>query len=100
MNTPYFEKNFIASCDRLAEEIKSGCGLSYELYQRRLSTGIENLIYNLPEQDKDAAFSIARRKYDYMNQAETKEMDRDLGLCSHGFEPYYCPCGCGDIDEY
>lgn len=98
MNSNYVENEFREDCNILSENIKSACGLSYELYQRRMSKGIEEIINNLPDENKKAAYKIARDEFYYVSKQQIKSLDEELGLCSHGIDPQYCPCGCGDLD--
>lgn len=97
-----FLNAFHAQCDELARKIMPGCGLSYELYQRRLSAAIDDCIDKIPSKYRDQAVELARRKFEYLSSEEITEgirQDRENGNCCHGFDHNCCPLGCGELDE-
>jgi len=97
------EMAWCEKCEQLAKQMQAGCGLVYELYQRRLSAGIDALLARLPEEQRREAIRLSRAKFGYMSPEEVAEdirRDMEAGYCCHGLDPYYCPAGCGDFDEY
>lgn len=93
---------FYAQCDELSRKIMPGCGLSYELYQRRLSAAIDKCIDKVPAECRNLAVELARDKFEYLTPKEVAEVirkDKENGDCCHGMHPDYCPLGCGDLDN-
>ncbi|EBU4165666.1 CcgAII protein [Salmonella enterica] len=93
---------FREQCTILASKANAGCGLIYELYQRRLSAAIDGCLETVPTQYRPQAVELARREFDYLSQAEIEEeirQDSENGICCHGIDRDCCPCGCGDIDD-
>ncbi len=43
-------EKFLSELDVLSKEIMPGCGLVFELYQRRLSAAIDKVVAGLPEE--------------------------------------------------
>ncbi|MGR0626554.1 CcgAII protein (plasmid) [Escherichia coli] len=97
-----FDANeFLAQCETLSSEAYAGCGLIYELAQRRLSAAIDGYVATLPPEFRGTAIELARREYGYISAQEIEdeiERDRKYGMCSHGIDRDCCPLGCGDID--
>ncbi|CAI1931469.1 Uncharacterised protein [Serratia entomophila] len=94
---------FREQCSILASQANAGCGLIYELYQRRLSASIDGYLEAIPEEYRQQAVELARSEFDYLSQAEIEEeirRDREQGICSHGIDRNCCPLGCGDIDDF
>ena len=86
----------------LADEAKGGCGLIYELYQRRLNGCIAAYVGTLPAEHQQPAIELARQEFDYLAAHEIAsqiERDHDDGYCSHGIDARYCPAGCGDLED-
>ncbi len=99
--TTFNETEWLELLEKQAALANKGCGLIYELYQRRLSSAIDGLLAELPETHRAQALEIARTKYDYLTQtqiAEAELEDQENGLCAHGIDPRCCPAGCGDIE--
>ncbi|EKO6116475.1 CcgAII protein [Klebsiella pneumoniae] len=102
MNTFNADK-FRSELDVLSKKTMPGCGLVYELYQRRLSAAIDNLVATLPAEQHAQAFELARQEFDYLSAediAEEIRRDSENGYCSHGLDRNCCPLGCGDLGEY
>ncbi|EMM4514139.1 CcgAII protein [Salmonella enterica] len=99
-----FDANeFRAQYETLSSEAYAGCGLIYELAQRRLSAAIDGYIATLPPEFRGTAIELARREYGYMSPEEIQEeieRDREDGYCSHGIDRNCCNLGCGDLDDY
>ncbi|UWI58937.1 CcgAII protein (plasmid) [Xanthomonas oryzae pv. oryzae] len=86
----------------LADKANDGCGLIYELYQRRLSGRIDGYVATLPAEHQQRAIELARNEFDYLTADEIAyqiERDHDEGYCSHGIDRNYCPAGCGDLED-
>jgi hypothetical protein len=93
---------FTEQCAALAKEVMPNSGLIYELYQRRMSTGIDVFLRDVPAVYQDDARQLAREEFDYQTPEEIAEeirRDREYGLCSHGVDRDCCPLGCGDLDD-
>lgn len=92
---------FVNQCSELSDEIMPQCGSVYELYQRRLSTGIDALLNTIPAEYREEAQELAREEFDYLTAKEIAEevrRDSELGICSHGIDRNCCPLGCGDVE--
>lgn len=92
---------FVEQCGVLSDEIMPQCGSVYELYQRRLSTGIDALLQTIPAEYREEARELARDEFDYLTAEEIAEeirRDSEHGICSHGIDRNCCPLGCGDLD--
>ncbi|ECT8621150.1 CcgAII protein [Salmonella enterica subsp. enterica serovar Berta] len=102
MNT--FNTDKIRSAlDVLARKTMPGCGLVFELYQRRLSAAIDNFVATLPAEQHAQTFELARQEFDYLSAEEIADevrRDAEKGYCSHGLDRNCCPLGCGDLDDY
>ncbi|EMK8419696.1 CcgAII protein [Shigella sonnei] len=93
---------FLEQCAALSKEIMPNSGLIYELYQRRMSTGIDEFLSGVPGEYREEARELARQEFDYLTPEEIAEdirRDRENGMCSHGIERDCCPLGCGDLDD-
>lgn len=82
---------------KMADSSGHACGLSYELYAARLSSGFDRLVScgTIPQQYVGEATKIAV-EYGYATPEKIEQMFD--GLCAHGLEPDYCPLGCGEYD--
>ncbi|TWQ42617.1 CcgAII protein [Xanthomonas vasicola] len=86
----------------LAEQANAGCGLIYELYQRRLSGRIDGYVATIPAEHQQPVIALARKEFDYLTAEEIAsqiERDHDADCCSHGIDRNYCPAGCGDLED-
>ena len=95
-------EKFLSELDVLSKESMPGCGLVFELYQRRLSAAIDKVVAGLPEEQHAQAFELARQEFDYLSAEEIAEeirRDSERGYCCHGFERNCCPLGCGDLGD-
>lgn len=98
--TTFDESAWIEQCNKQASVANAGCGLVYELYQRRLSGAIDGLVNDLPAEHQARALEIARAEFDYLSPDEIGEeirQDMEDGYCSHGLPLDCCPVGCGDL---
>lgn len=69
---------FRSELDLLSKRIMPGCGLVFELYQRRLSAAIDEFIARLPKEQHAQAFELARQEFDYLSAEEiADEIRRD-----------------------
>lgn len=97
-----FFDSFRDQCTAISKELMPNSGLIYELYQRRLSAGIDRLLRDIPVEFQDDAKAMAREEFDYMTAEEIADeirQDRDNGICCHGIDRDCCPMGCGDLDD-
>ena len=78
----------------LGKEASCGTGLVYMLYQSKFKSLVGAAISNLPEKHRQEAKLIADRH-------GFSEPDEEIGEgeCHHGLDPFYCPAGCGDLDD-
>ncbi|MEQ1966189.1 hypothetical protein ABLA30_03875 [Xenorhabdus nematophila] len=85
---------WLFQCDKLSREANVGCGISYELYQRRLSLLIDNHLNALPNEHYDQAAKIARQEFGYMihEKIERNCSSTDCGDINDDF-------GLDEIDE-
>ncbi|EBW7114658.1 CcgAII protein [Salmonella enterica subsp. enterica serovar Telelkebir] len=93
--------SFRTECSTLSSQANAGCGMIYELYQRRLSASIDGYLETIPAVYREQAIEVARREFDYLSPEEIEEeirRDREHGYCCHGIDRNCCPLGCGDID--
>ncbi|BDW09622.1 CcgAII protein [Escherichia coli] len=100
MMDTFDSEKFLSELDVLSKEIMPGCGLVFELYQRRLSAAIDKVVAGLPEEQHAQAFELARQEFDYLSAEEIAEeirRDSERGYCCHGFDRDCCPLGCGDL---
>lgn len=82
---------FKESCERIAKNAFSGCGLSDVLFSERLQDGIDAQLANVPEEYKEEAIEIAK-KHGYDPDYEAYQARE--GECSvTGIDEYCCPCG-------
>lgn len=84
----------------LLQQAERGSGLVYELSVQRFSASVDGNLDRIEEPYREIAIEIAR-DLGYLNAEEVKVMQDQLaadGCCSHGLDPNYCPCGCGDIE--
>ncbi|EFJ2009215.1 hypothetical protein [Escherichia coli] len=94
---------FRSELELLSKRIMPGCGLVFELYQRRLSAAIDEFVARLPKEQHAQAFELARQEFDYLSAEEIADeirRDAEKGYCCHGFDRDCCPLGCGDLDDY
>jgi hypothetical protein len=81
---------------QMAEEANRGCGLSYELFVKRFSQEVDNLLEVVEQPFQDLALEIATSK-GYATPEERSVMQDEIeesGGCSlTGIDPYCCPCG-------
>lgn len=92
---------FRTRCQVLAKNAMKGTGLSHDLFVEMFSGGVERLLDAMPDEWRARAQDIAR-EFDYATRAELEKMwdeQAAMGYCSHGLDPYYCPAGCGDLDQ-
>ncbi|MFM0275585.1 hypothetical protein PQQ59_33695 [Paraburkholderia aspalathi] len=81
---------------QMAEEANRGCGLSYELFVKRFSQGVDRLLDVVEGPFQGIALEIATSK-GYATPDERAAMQDEIeasGGCSlTGIDPYCCPCG-------
>ena len=87
--------------EQLAKEAHRGCGLSFELYSRRLQSSVDALLERLPDNEKETAIALAEqhgyeRDQPNVEQSSTPDCDENTRFCSHGIELGCCPAGCGE----
>ncbi|MFC7522159.1 CcgAII protein [Xanthomonas populi] len=102
MTTEFNPEQCRAHIATLADKSNEGCGLIYELYQRRLSGRIDEYVTTLPAEHQQLVIALARREFEYLTADEIAaeiERDHDAGDCSHGIDRNYCPAGCGDLED-
>lgn len=58
MMDTFDSEKFLSELDVLSKEIMPGCGLVFELYQRRLSAAIDKVVAGLPEEQHAQAFDV------------------------------------------
>ncbi|WP_253926796.1 CcgAII protein [Dickeya dadantii] len=95
-------KEFLDDIEASSKIVNRNCGLSYELFQRRLSAEIDNKIQKLPTEYQDQAIELAREHFDYISKDEIEEEirnDMENGICCHGIDKNCCPSGCGEYDD-
>lgn len=61
MMDTFDSEKFLSELDVLSKESMPGCGLVFELYQRRLSAAIDKVVAGLPEEQHACAFELARQ---------------------------------------
>lgn len=101
MTLQFNPDQFRAHVGTLAEKANTGCGLIYELYQRRLSASIDAHVAMLPAEHREPAIELAREEFDYLTADEIEAeiaRDHEQGICCHGIDRDCCPVGCGDLE--
>jgi ParB-like chromosome segregation protein Spo0J len=82
---------FRAEIERLSLELQAGCGLSYELYARRLDDAVRSRIGGLPAEFREAAEEMA---IELGHDRQEAERDFAPDSCSlTGVDIHCCPCG-------
>ncbi|BBQ02845.1 hypothetical protein BSFA1_79730 (plasmid) [Burkholderia sp. SFA1] len=80
----------------MAEEANRGCGQSYELFVKRFSADVDDLLEIVESPYQSIALDVAISK-GYATPAEREKMQEEIaqdGGCSlTGIDPDYCPCG-------
>ena len=97
----FSEKDWAAKCAALSDAAYQGCGLVYEMYEKRVGASIDLALQQVPEVQRARAIEIAI-EHGYttpVERAAAEQEQRDGGFCSHGLDPDCCPMGCGDIDD-
>ncbi|MPS94035.1 hypothetical protein [Comamonas sp.] len=97
----FSEKDWAAKCAALSDAAYQGCGLVYEMFEKRVGASIDIALQQVPEAQRARAIEIAI-EHGYttpVERAVAARMQRDDGFCSHGLDPDCCPMGCGDIDS-
>lgn len=97
----FCEQAWAAKCAELSESANRGCGLVYEVHEARLGASIDAALQQVPESLRQRAIEIAVQ-HGYTTAAQREETERMLlesGACSHGFDPYHFPVGCGDVHD-
>jgi len=79
---------------QLGKEASHGTGLVYLLYQQKFKSLVGAAILTFPAEHQADATAIADRH----GFSEPDEEIQD-GDCAHGLDPYYCPAGCGDMED-
>lgn len=90
--TDPFIAQFAQQIEAAYEEANRGCGLVYELFEKRFQKACDDLLASAPEEHREAALQLAiERGYctDYDEEAAFP-----AGSCSlTGLDPDCCPCG-------
>lgn len=97
---PFDEAAWRARLDVMAKNANSGCGLSHDLYQSRVSGSVDYALEKMPEDHRARAREIAVEHVDYATPEQLDESARrnaEDGCCSHGIDRDCCPAGCGDL---
>ncbi|OES24686.1 hypothetical protein BFV94_4315 [Alteromonas macleodii] len=86
---------------KYAESVKStasrNCGICYENYQLQINSALTSILARADS----ATWALIVPLFDpdeieyAQNPSLLTQEHEELGLCPHGFEPDYCPCGCG-----
>ena len=85
-----------AELDMMASAANQGCGLSFELFVKRFSDDVDDLLDEIDETWVAIALGIAKSQ-GYATPAERDEMQEDIeasgGCPLTGIDPWCCPCG-------
>jgi hypothetical protein len=87
-----FIDQFTAKIDAAYKEANRGCGLVYELFERRFQAACDGLLAQVPEQHREAALQIATGK-GYTTDYDPEASFSDDGCDLTGIDPHWCPCG-------
>ncbi|MCU8194252.1 hypothetical protein M2G91_18235 [Vibrio vulnificus] len=82
----------IEKVNELAATAHKTSGLVYELYIKRFSQSIDNLVSTLDDPERKFVLTIAR-EHDYQETLNAINFD---GCCCHGLDADCCPLGCGE----
>lgn len=85
-----------AEIEAMVASTSKGCGQVYELFTKRFSWEVDNLLAELEPDFHAVALEIAKKKgYETREQREAAaEQYSEDGACSlTGIDPYCCPCG-------
>lgn len=84
--------------DAMADQASAGCGSSFDVFQMKLS-GMIDAAFSQGSPDHVAAIEYTKGVYASPHEIEANQKQlAEMGYCSHGLDPYCCPCGCGDLD--
>lgn len=82
----------------MADQANRGCGQSYDLFVQRFS-GMFDSAFPPGCPDRERALVSANGIYATPEELEKAQEElAEMGYCTHGLDPYCCPCGCGDLD--
>ena len=83
----------------IATQARSGCGLSHDVFVANFS-GMVDSTFPPGSHNRVQAVELARTIGDYATPDELAQAQKEMaamGCCTHGLDPNYCPCGCGEL---
>lgn len=89
-------------CEQAAHNAHQGSRQFETMLLCKLHSALEPRLQQLEPADQSLALAIAQQ-CGYVTDKELKDDSRwnaAHGCCIHGIDPYHCPAGCGDLDEY